>query len=90
MNAPNGLILGCFGPRGGFESDCKLLAESLVTAMFHLLDYGGQRYRVFGDSIYPLMQHLIRPFLAAVAGSAEAFFNEVMALVFDSHRLCYI
>ena len=82
MNAPNGLILGCFGPRGGFESDCKLLADSLVTAAFHLLDYGGQRYRVFGDGIYPLMHHLLRPFLAAVAGSAEAFFNAVMAQVF--------
>ncbi len=41
MNAPNGLILGCFGPRGGFESDCQLLADSLIAAVFHLLDYGG-------------------------------------------------
>jgi hypothetical protein len=28
INAPNGLIVGCFGPRGGFESDCKMLLDS--------------------------------------------------------------
>jgi hypothetical protein len=93
LNAPNGLILSCFGPRGGFESDCKLLADSLVSAMFHLMDYGGQRYRIFGDSIYPLMHHLLRPFLAAAAGSAEAFFNAVMSQVFyprGSPHMCLI
>ena len=77
INAPNGLIVGCFGPVVGKTNDCRLLA----VAMFPLLVVAGIPYRIFGDGIYPLLSHLFRPFINPVPGSIQARFNTRMATV---------
>ena len=79
INSPSGLILNCFGPRPGRNNDVKLLRDSGVLNVFHLLTYGGQVYRLFGDAIYPLMNNLYRPFINPVAGSVQAQFNTIMS-----------
>jgi hypothetical protein len=89
VNAPNCLIIGCYGPRGGYESDCKLLADSGICALFYLLDYLGTRYRLFGDAIYPLMHNLMRPFLATLPNTIQSHFNDVMAEVSSPVRVIH-
>jgi hypothetical protein len=51
-------------------------------ALFHLLvGANGRLFRLYGDGIYPMMLHLLRPFIAALPGSDEAIFNDVMTAV---------
>jgi hypothetical protein len=55
ITAPNGLIVGLFGPIVGSRNDCELLRQSGVTALFHLLNFAGVTYRLYGDGAYPFM-----------------------------------
>ena len=79
--SPNGLSVGCFGPREGRENDCTTLAASGVVPTFALMVSGGRLFRVFGDGIYPRTTQLLRPFINPPPNSPQANFNDVLAKI---------
>ena len=81
ITAPNGIIVGLFGPVVGCRNDCELLRRSGVTALFPLLNVGGVVYRIYGDGAYPNLTHLMRAFKAPTPGSWQAVMNAAFALV---------
>ncbi len=81
ITAPNGLTCGCFGPSDGRDSDVKVLTDSGIISLFPQLAIHGRLFRLYGDGIYPMMLHLLRPFLGALPGSVEALFNEIMSQI---------
>lgn len=81
ITAPNGIIVGLFGPVVGCRNDCELLRRSGVTALFPLLNVAGVVYRIYGDGAYPNLTHLMRAFKAPTPGSWQAVMNAAFALV---------
>ncbi len=78
--APCGLILSSFGPIDGRRSDAfMLLASGIVPQLPQMADNAGTIYRIFGDSIYPMLPQLFRMFRAPAPGSPQEALNRVMS-----------
>jgi hypothetical protein len=78
--APNGIILASFGPIDGRRSDAFMLLASGIFPLLHqMTDSTGAVYRLFGDSIYPMLPQLFRMFRAPAAGSPREALNRVMS-----------
>ena len=82
--APDGIIASIFGPVPAGRHDAFLLAESnLLHDLQAMMPTNGDNpvYCLYGDSAYPLSQHLLVGFRFAEPGSPEAAFNTAMAKV---------
>jgi len=80
--APNGLIIGSYGPVDGRHSDPFMLARSgVIAALPNMQDSTGTIYRLFGDSIYPFLPRLFRMYRNTVPGSPQYLLNKIMSKV---------
>jgi hypothetical protein len=86
---PNGLSLAQYGPVEGRRHDAAILGASGVLALLpQLTDAAGTIYRLLGDSAYPLLLHLLRPFINPLPGSPQAALNTLLAQVGLDRLFC--
>ena len=76
VEGPNGMTLDLYGPVTGSHNDNFLLRMSEITQ--RMQNYpDAQRYRIYGDSAYPMGEHITRPYKNPVDG--QGFINSVMS-----------
>lgn len=80
---PNGLIVNLYGPIPGRRHDAWLLQESDILghceATFN--DQAGNPLCLFGDSAYPIRNHLLRPYRGVNLTPQQQNFNAAMSSV---------
>lgn len=82
---PDGIIACMHGPYEGRRHDAYLLAQSPLLQQLATLPESpnGQKYCIYGDPAYPIMDQLITPFRGNVTPQQEQF-NKSMSKVRES------
>jgi len=85
---PNGIITNLYGPVPGRRHDAYMFAESRIheewAAKYQNGPNPGAEYYLYGDTAYPLRNHLITPFQSSANRADQRSFNEAMSKV----RVC--
>ena len=84
MVCPNGLIANLYGPVAGRHHDAFMLFESNLLPMLQEKLRPPNTFVLYGDSSYPLRQHLLTPYRGAVLTPAQELFNKKMSKVRES------
>lgn len=81
ITAPDGLIIHAYGPIEGRSHDSRVLTQSAIVPLLNALPLSGNgdQFVIFGDSGYPLINSIIRPYTEPAEGSPEHIFNTEMA-----------
>ncbi|KAH9112469.1 hypothetical protein AeMF1_013204 [Aphanomyces euteiches] len=83
ITAPDGIVVGMYGPVEGRRHDATVLSMSRMLDIFRAHEIL-QDYCIYGDPAYGCQQCLSSPFRNAQAGSPEAAFNAAMSSVRES------
>ena len=82
ITAPDGMIVHAFGPLEGRMHDWTLYVKSELDEMLpYVLNYGNEKFCLFGDSGYNERWYLIVPFSGTSMNPPQQLFNKSMSSV---------
>ena len=82
ITAPDGMIVHAFGPLEGRRHDWTLYVKSELDEMLpYVLNYGKEKFCLFGDSGYHERWYLIVPFTGTSMNPPQQLFNKSMSSV---------